>query len=147
MAIAAVCLCCFSCAPQGALTPEDAFTQLRDAAGRNDTEAVVRLLSIDSRKKIESAITVIARMDNKQISALSRTYGIAAGRMKNLSVKDYVFFSMVIDKNGSIFKEILVHSPVGVDRNRHRAVVRLENGMEFEFVQEGPYWKFDMTRL
>ena len=36
---------------------------------------------------------------------------------------------------------------INIAIEKRKAIVMLVNGINLEFVKEGPYWKFDMTRL
>ena len=138
-----------SCKPDGPLTPEKAFEELRNAYHNKDASAVINVLSRGSIDKIRSIITMISSMNEIQLKSLSERLGVTVDQMKKLDVKDYMELQLKVgEKIGEdIMKEILKYKIIGVDIIKERAVVRLENGMTLVFVKEGGYWKFNMQDL
>ena len=147
---AAICAALFalfiSCKSEGALTPEDAFKSITNAYCKSDAEAVVKHLSQGSIEKIKTITKMISSMNDNQLTALSKRYGVNTERIKRLSVKDYISIQLSIGKDigDDVNREISKYSIIGIDIKGKRATVRVENGMELSFVKEGPYWKFDM---
>ncbi len=138
-----------SCKSEGPLTPEQAFEELRNAYHNKDAASVVSLLSKGSVDKVKSIITMISSMNEVQLKSLSERLGATVDEMKKLEVKDYMALQLNAgEKIGDdMMKDILKHKIIGVDIVKERSVVRLENGMELDFVKEGPYWKFNMQEL
>jgi hypothetical protein len=137
----------FSCSPQAAITPQEAFYHLREAFQRSDTAALERQLSQGSINKIRHIASMFSLMDDRQIKFLSSQYGIPEEKFKKLSVREYLKLRLAMEREKSVFGPITTQGILGINRDGIRAVVRVKNGMELTFIKEGPYWKFDMTEL
>ncbi len=134
-----------SCKPLGPLTPAESFAQLKKAAQGGDARKVVQLLSGKSMRKIENTVENLKSLDDQQAVNLSRIYGIGSDRIRNLSVEDFI--RVYLNIKGNILLQIVEQNPVAIDLKVPEAAIRVENGMTIYFVKEGPYWKFDFTRL
>jgi hypothetical protein len=136
-----------SCAPHAAITPYDAFNDLKQAFRKSDATAFEHQLSRDSIRKVKQIIALFALMDDRQIRALAGLYEIPADRVTSLSVREYLRILLVTDRERNVIGAATSRPIVGINRKGNSAVVRVENGMELTFIKEGPYWKFDMTEL
>lgn len=138
-----------SCKSQGALTPEQAFNSLRTAYDKSDAEAIVHILSSGSKDKVREIIRMIIAMDEAQLKSLSERFGVNVNKMRNLSIKDYISIQLSMGRRlgEDIIGNITKHKIIGIDVNGNRATIRVENGMELDFIKEGIYWKFDMEEL
>jgi len=147
IASALVAALAISCSPQAAVTPRDAFRDLKEAFRASDAAALERQLSQDSRANIREAAALFSRMDDRQLAALSGKLGVPADRLKRLSVRDYCAIALAYDRERNVVRVATGQDIVGVNKKGNRAVIRVANGMDLPFVKEGPYWKFDMTLL
>ena len=138
-----------SCKSQGAISPEEAFNSLKSAYLRSDAGALENLLSARSKEKIKTMISMISMMDQSQLEALSRSFDAEPGKLKNLTIEDYLLLYLHTSQQmgEDTLKEVSEYNIIGIDAKDESAVVRIENGMQFLFVKEGPYWKFDMEEL
>lgn len=140
-----------SCKPEGPLTPEQAFEQLRKAYYKRDAAAVINILSKGSLEKMGSIISKFRSMDEFQLKSLSARFGATVEEIKNLSAEDYmdIQFSTGEKLGDDALNEIIKYKIISVEKNKagDRAVVKVENGMELVFVKEGGYWKFSMEDL
>lgn len=142
-AIGSILFCLTVCTPKGALTPGDAFSQLRRAYFTANSGEIVRLLSKDSKAKIRKMCLSYKNMREKQQKSLARHFDIPVNKIQNLSVKDYIQFFLLKDINRIIKKQDM--HVERINRKNNQAVVYIKNGIELKFVKEGPYWKFDLT--
>ena len=136
-----------TCKPMGPLTPADAFNELQSAVAESNSERIYRLLSKKSKEKIDKVLIMFSKMDNDQLKNLSEKYGVAEKIFKDMSVKDYITLYLYIEGKKSILNTAVSQKVISIDWSGDEAVVRVSNGMELEFVREGPYWKFDMSKL
>lgn len=138
-----------ACKPRGPLTPEDAFNRLKEAYAHEDIEAIENLLSRQSRVKIFRIIRMIAEMDENQIRALAVRFGVTIDMLKNLTIRDYLSLQLALGKKigEDVIKDITRYKIIGKDILGDSAVIRVENGMELNFIKEGPYWKLDIGDL
>ncbi len=136
-----------SCAPQAAITPQEAFYHLREAFQKSDSSALERQLSRESINKIRRISSMFSLMDDRQIKSLSMQYGIPEAKLKRLSVREYLKLRFAMERGKEVIGAITSQGILGINRAGGRAVVRVRNGMELTFIKEGPYWKFDMTEL
>ncbi|MDY6935815.1 MAG: hypothetical protein SVZ03_16550 [Spirochaetota bacterium] len=149
MILFAISIVPLSCKLEGALTPEEAFDLFTNAYYKSDADKVLNLLSEESKEKINEIIKMISSMRDDQKKSLSEKFGINIEIMNKLTIKDYISLQLTIGKasGNDVIMEINKHKIIGIDQNGTRAVVRVENGMELNFVKEGPYWKLDMKEL
>ncbi len=138
-----------SCKAGGPLTPEEAFNSLKSAYVKGDAGKIESLLSVRSIEKIKGIIGMMSSMKESQLEALARNFNTDPDALKDLSVKDYLELQLSLGKKigDDTLKEITKNKIAGIDVNGNTAVIRIENGMEFSFVKEGVYWKFDMEEL
>lgn len=133
-----------ACSNRGALTPEKAFAALYSVFNTQDTALMQELLSSESLLKIESMLNTIRAMSDEQASAASKLYGISAAELKNMTLDSFIMIFLSTQKD-----VILIGNAALVDvfEQDGRAIARLKNGNELDFVKEGRYWKFDLTGL
>jgi hypothetical protein len=136
-----------SCSPQAAVTPRDAFRDLKEAYRAQDAAALERQLSQNSLANIRQATVLFSRMDDRQLEALAEKLGVPAERLKRMSVRDYCDIALAYDRDRNVVRVATAQDIVGVNKKGNRAVIRVANGMELPFVKEGPYWKFDLSLL
>lgn len=136
-----------SCKSQGPLTPAEAFYELRSAVLESNSERISHLLSKNSKEKIENLSRLFSRMDDSQVKNLSKKYGVSESFFKNLSVKDYITLYLYIEGKQSVLNNAINQKIISIDWSGNEAKVKVSNGMELEFAREGPYWKFDMSKL
>ncbi|MBN2400896.1 MAG: hypothetical protein JXN64_00710 [Spirochaetes bacterium] len=151
-----ICIICLtasvlfvSCKAEGPRSPEEAFDSFKNAYINSNTEQIEKLLSERSKEKIRAIIKMISSMNDSQLKALSKKFNTSVDGLRNLSIKDYLNIQLFIATmtEDDLFREILKHKIIGVDVRDRTAVVRVENGMELNFVKEGRYWKFDLEEL
>jgi hypothetical protein len=51
------------------------------------------------------------------------------------------------NRYGNSLADIFNDDIIAVDVNGSSAVVKTSGGFELDFVREGPYWKFDLSKL
>jgi hypothetical protein len=133
-----------SCISHGPLSPDQAASELQRAFASGDVLMTKRLMSAGSVEKIGIMIKSIARMSDEQVSAASRTFGIAPERMRAMTEDQFISLFIATQQ------AVIFESPAGVaavKENEERAVVLLQNGNRLDFVREGPYWRFDLTEI
>ncbi|MCU0822806.1 MAG: hypothetical protein MUC95_10120 [Spirochaetes bacterium] len=138
-----------SCKQEGPLTPDQAFDELKDAYNKKDAAAVIGVLSGGSVEKIKGIIGMISSMNEVQLKSLSERLGATVDEMKKLDVRGYMSLQFKAgEKTGdNMMGDILKHKIIGIDTNKDKAMIRLDNGMELPFIREGGYWKFNMKDL
>jgi len=138
-----------SCKSQGALTPEEAFTSLRTAYSNSDSQGVVDILSKESIEKIRRVINMISNFGKNQLKCFSKITGLDTTSLMNLSVRDYISLQIAIGKRlgEDVIREASQYNIIEVAFKKNRAVIKVENGLELNFIKEGAYWKFDIDDL
>ncbi len=134
-----------SCTPQGAMTPRDAFFSVRIAFEKGDPDVLERVLSEQSIARVRRICALFAGMNDRQLAEIAATYGVEPAVLKDLSLRGYLELFLSREKRGGSIARSLKARIVSTHKEERKATVFLENGMEFDFVKEGPYWKFDMT--
>ena len=129
---------------KGALSPEKAFSSLYSAFYSCDVKAMQELLSTESLRKIEGVQKMFSEMSDEQAEAASKLYNMTGPELKSLSVEKLINNFLLTEKD-IILKGNAILSDVF--ENEDRAIVLLQNGNELDFVKEGRYWKFDLTKL
>ena len=132
-----------SCSP-GYLTPHKALVGLHSAFVKHDVKLMRSILSENSAAKISVLRENLASLGDKQAESVSKLYGLSAQELKNVSEEELLNFFMFWQKN------VLFHgdfSIADIVESENKALVKLRNGNELDFVKEGPYWKFDLTML
>jgi hypothetical protein len=135
-----------SCKYRGSLTPEDAFNDLKTAYAKSDAGTVTAMLSSKSLVRIQNIIKSFREMSDEQLQSLSGVLGVEAGKLRNITIKEYIAVQMAAGKKsgGDSVRELLNYKIVGSNINGNTATVRAENGMELSFEKDGPYWKYEM---
>lgn len=136
-----------SCTPRAALTPEDAYLDFKLAVKRSDGRALAEQLSAASLRKVTAMTGMLAKMDERQATAVAARYGVKPERLRRLSAADFMTVSLAAEGGSNIYKQAASQRLVGIERQGTRAVARLENGMFLSFIKEGPYWKLDLEGL
>lgn len=135
-----------SCSPRGAVTPEMAFTSLRDAYNSSDSETFTAQLSRETIRKIQFILEKIKKMDRNQCDNFSSKLGSDCNTLKSLTPVDYVSLQLALDRKpgNTYFGIVLLSDITGKKTSPGRCILRTANGMEISFVKEGPYWKLDL---
>jgi len=132
-----------SCSP-GYLTPRSALDGLYSAFSKHDVKLMRSILSENSIAKIAVLRENLASLDDMQAESASKLYGLSAQELKSASEEEllsiFIFWQKSVIFSGDF-------SIAGVAESGNSAIVRLRNGNELDFVKEGPYWKFDLSRL
>jgi hypothetical protein len=142
-----LCVPLFSCSRGGPLTPLDSFNEIRSAAERSDSEAVLKNLSADSLAKIDSLDLMIKQMRDDQKVTLAKLYNCTPGRLNSMKRADYVSLYFSVKHSGPDLGAVFREQVVTVDVEGGRALIRTAGGIELGFVREGPYWKLDISDL
>jgi len=135
-----------SCNSRGPLSPGEAFKELNRAFVNRDAASFKKLLSEGSIKKIKIVTGMFSRMNDDQLKSVSRLYGVEMDKMKKLTVDDFIVIYLSSEKS-LVVANALTLKITAVDRKKESATIRVESGAQLNFVREGPYWKFDLTRL
>ena len=136
-----------SCAAGGPLTPLKSFNAIKSAVEKNDSEAIAGYLTESSLNKISKLAMMIKDMRNDQLANLSCEYGYSEDKLKNLKVLDCVSLYFFSDTAGVQLGRYFKERIISIDIHGSRALVKVESGIELDFVREGPYWKFDISDL
>lgn len=134
-----------SCAPGGAVTPREAFMQLRAAYLRSDTDALAQCLSKSSMDQFTRAMKLMGTMEEKRRDAVADLYGIPRQNLAKCTLKDVLDMHFKQEKLTPSVSRAVRFDIVDIERKHGRARVKVQNGMELMFVKEGPYWKFDLS--
>jgi len=132
------------CSSSGYFTPRKALGGLYLAFSEHDVKLMRGILSENSIAKITVLRENLASLDDKQADSVSKLYGLSAQELKSASEEELL--SLFISRQ----KDVVFHGDFSVAKvveNGNSAIVKLCNGNELDFVKEGPYWKFDLSRL
>lgn len=134
-----------ACGARGPLTPQDAFESLAAAYARRDAAAVMRLMSKPSLRAIDEILARIRGMGPAQRASLAEHMGVPLERLEGLTRKDYIALQIEFGAlhGNDPLRRARRQRIVATRVDGARALVLLENGMELDFVREGPYWRFD----
>lgn len=142
------CLCLLliavSCSPGGPLTPREAFVQVRHAYTRSDTAMLMNSLSAGSLRAMDGAAALINTMGPRQRAAVLASSGIRSDGSSKVTRREILLMHLERERQSPAVLLALRHDITGIDREKERAVVTVDNGMRLYFVREGPYWKFDL---
>ncbi len=133
----------WSCAPRAPLTPGDAFMKIRAAFGSSDYEAVYGILSSGSREKLKKTAGMVSGMNDAQLSYSAGIYGTTPERFKNISGRDLFLLYARSDRND--VRAAVKYNIYSITVSGKFASIVSENGMKLLLVQEGPYWKLDIS--
>jgi len=129
------------------LTPIDSFKAIKHAVEVKDPEKIVSCLSKGSLEKTEKLKLIIKDMRDDQLLVLSENYGYTQEKLKNLKPVDAVSLYFFSDHTGINLRKYFMEKVISVDIHGGRAIIKVESGVELDFVREGPYWKFDISEL
>ncbi|MBP7584772.1 MAG: hypothetical protein KBA61_12095 [Spirochaetes bacterium] len=134
-----------SCAPRGAVTPEDAYYMLRKACRDGDGPGVERLLSQRSHARVLSLTATLARMDDGQAEGVAKEMGVPRESLRTLTVKDFLSLQLRIERDtgGKALWPLVSRRIAKTTIKGDTAAVITEDGVEMKLVREGPYWKLD----
>lgn len=134
-----------SCAPRGAVTPEDAYYMLRKACSEGDGAGVEKLLSRQSLARLTTITRALAGMEERQTGPVARELGIPAENLKRLDVRDFLSLQLKIEREsgGKVLWPLVSRRISRTIIRGDRAAIVTEGGAEMKLVREGPYWKFD----
>ena len=135
------------CSGGGPLTPIDSFKAVKHAVEIKDSEKIVSCLSKGSLEKITRLKLLIKDMRDDQLLILSENYGYTQDKLKNLKQSDAVSLYFFSDHTGIKLGRYFMEKVISVDIHGSRAVIKVESGIELDFIREGPYWKFDISEL
>ncbi len=138
------CLLLTACSSGKPLTPEKAFSQLRQAYTNENPDALARLISSDSMARVQGIVHAIHKMPPERKKAMAEKLQVSPSRFDSMTVTDYLALQMAIGKkNGDDPVATAVSQQItGIQRKNGEAVVKVQNGMELFFKKEGPYWMF-----
>lgn len=136
-----------SCAKGGPLTPSDTFQVIKEAAGKNDREVLMRHLSTESLEKIDEFIKLTVKLSDTQLKAIALSENIPPDKIRNMNPADCTALYFSRSRYGNSLADIFNDEIVAVDVSGSSAVIKTSGGYELDFVREGPYWKFDLSRL
>jgi len=144
MALFSLVILCMACSSGKPLTPEEAFTQLRQAYTSENAEKLYSLLSTGSRAKISGIVESIQSMPAGRQKAMAEKMGVAPSLFDSISPTDYLALQVSVGKTkgDDPIREALRHEITGITVKNKVAVVKVQNGMELFFHKEGPYWMF-----
>ena len=132
-----------SCKSKGALTPGEAFIELKHGYLSKNPKTVLQVLSKNSIKKIKMMCKGFHNMRPEQISSLAGNYKINPSILQKINPEQYLTYFFFSDLNKLVDKNSL--QIVSIKGKGNRAIVMLKNTMKLLFIKEGPYWKLDIT--
>jgi hypothetical protein len=141
-----VCILC-SCKQEGPVSPEQAVDLLKKYYIESDSTGIISLLSEKNKQNIQTIISAFKTMKTPQLKALSKNFGVDINELKNLTLEKYIAIQLFLGRQSVEDKlsQIVKYDVIGINRTNDKATVRLENGMEFMFIREGAYWKYEMN--
>ena len=128
----------------GYFTPDRALDGLHSAFLKHDVKHIRRILSGNSIAKIAALREDLASLDDKQAESASKLYGLSAQELKSASEEELLSIFLFWQKDVIFRGDFSIAEIVESENN---ALVKLRNGNELDFVKEGHYWKFDLSRL
>ncbi len=137
-----------SCAPRGALSPEEAYYMFRKAVRDGDAAAVESVLSKDALARVSSLAKALAAMDGSRRTAVAKELRMSESAFASLTVRDFIALQLKLDAadEGGIASS--VSSGIGgVTVNGGKARLVTAHGAELLFVKEDLYWKLDSGPL
>jgi hypothetical protein len=135
-----------SCTPQGALSPDEAYYRLRAAFVHGNAEAVEKLLSENSQKRLGMIIAQLASLEEKRAIRIAQEMKIAPAEIKRLTIRKFISLQLQHERNETInFLQLLRSKPSHVSIKGNRAILINEAGVSFELVKEDIYWKFEKS--
>ena len=137
----------FFCSSGKPLTPIESFKAIKHAVEIKDSEKIVSCLSKKSLEKTERLNQIIKDMRDDQLLILAENYGYTQDKLKSLRSTDAVFLYFFSDHTGIKLERYFMEKIISVDIYGSSAVIKVESGIELDFIREGPYWKFDMSGL
>jgi hypothetical protein len=137
-----------ACAPGGALTPADAFSDMGSAVAHDDAASVLKLLSSQSREKIKEMCGIVNGMPAERRAAIAAAKGLKPEALESVTPEKYIFIFFMLKKDENPLTAAFMKNRIeSVVREGDRAVLVLDNSMELPFVKEGPYWKFHLEGI
>jgi hypothetical protein len=140
----AVPLLVFACSPGGPLTPREAFIQVRHAYTRSDPAMLLNSLSARSLRAMDGAAAIINGMEAGQRAAVLRASGFRGDGPSKVTRREIMLMHLARERKSPAVLLAVRRNVTGIAREKDRAVVTVDNGMDLYFVREGPYWKFDL---
>lgn len=147
ISVSLLVLLLMSCGSGGALTPAESFNSIRSAVEKTDSEVIANYLTDSSLVKIGRHNQMLKDMSNQQLEIISVKYGYSVDKLRNLKISDSVSLYFFSEQTGIKLSRYFKENIVSTDIRGSRASVKTGSGIELEFLREGPYWKFDMSRL
>ncbi len=135
-----------ACTSGGPISPEESARQMREAFAAHDAKAFKALLSQKSLDKVNLMVTSLKSVEGKQRDNVARYYGLNPETLASLNSETFLAY-YIKNESKQVLGNILTSQIVGVDRSKTRATIHFEAGAALDFVREGPYWKFDLTKL
>jgi hypothetical protein len=135
------------CANGGPLTPSDAFMVIKDAAEKNDRGVIMQHLSAESLDKIDEFIKLTVKLSDTQLKAIAHSENIPVDKIRNMNPADCTALYFARNRYGNSLADIFNDEIIAVDVNGSSAVVKTSGGFDLDFVREGPYWKFNLSKL
>jgi len=135
-----------ACTSGGPISPEEAVRQLREAFAAHDAKTLKSLLSKKSLEKVSLMVTSLKSLEGKQRESVARYYGLKPEALASLNSENFLS-QYIKSESKQVLGTILTSEIAGVERNETMARIHFEAGAALEFVREGPYWKFDLTKL
>jgi len=134
-----------SCAPRGALSPEDAYYMFRKALRDNDAAAVEKILSKNALARVSSLAKALASMNGSQRAAVAKELRVSESALASLTAGDYIALQLKLDaaSKGPGISTVVASGIGGVTVNDGKARLVTAHGAELRFVKEDLYWKLD----
>ncbi len=147
LTISFIAVLVISCSPSGPITPENAFSKFKSAYSEENTALMLSLISQESKLKIDTAVKIIASMDENSKTGFSEHYGLKKEALNNLSNQDFLKIQIVfMKKSGNeIHKALTSEAIVKANKNKKSAEFIMSNSVIFKLQREFPYWKIDIT--
>lgn len=131
-----------SCNSLGPLSVEEAMTIVKKSYKNYDSELLLSVLSTKSKNKIRKMIYTFSNMNKKQQKEIATRLNYSEKKIGILKIQDYLYIYMKKEKRNNSTRESIMLNIIGIDYFDNVATAKMENGMKFKFMKEGPYWKF-----
>ncbi len=144
LALFSVAILFTACSSGKPVTPEEGFTQLKQAYKSENAEMLFRLITSDSRARITGIVESIQGMPPARQKAIAEKIQVSPSVLDTLTATDYLALQMSLGKKKGEdpVREALNNEITGITVKNNMAVVKVQNGMELFFRKEGPYWMF-----
>ncbi|MFW6366219.1 MAG: hypothetical protein ACOC2H_07070 [Spirochaetota bacterium] len=136
------------CSQRGPVTHEQAYAALQEVYSTGNNSYFTSLLSHNSIRYVRKISLAISRLEGKSKDHMAKKFGLKTELLENMSPNGYLKLYLALNSSHSkdIIAQSLENAPVEVLQNGDHVCYRMPNNVVLYFIQEKPYWKFDLER-